>query len=129
MRFSVREDIVAGFKSFLMRGNLIDLAVAFILGASFNTVVTAFTKIIMDLLGLAGGQPNFDAVAIGPIAVGPFITAVVSFVMLAAILYFALVHPVEMAKRHMDAKKADEPPAPTPEELLTEIRDLLAKKH
>jgi len=123
------EDIVAGFKSFLMRGNLIDLAVAFILGASFNTVVTAFTTIIMDLIGMAGGQPNFDAVTIGPIAVGPFITGVVSFVILAAILYFALVRPVEAIKARMDANKADEPAAPTSEELLTEIRDLLAKRN
>ena len=112
-----------GFKDFLMRGNLIDLAVAFILGASFNAVVTAFSKLIMSIISLLGGQPNFDNVTIGPIAVGPFITAVVSFVMLAAILYFALVRPMEAIKARV---VSSEPAKPTTEELLTEIRDLLA---
>ncbi|MDR0285905.1 MAG: MscL family protein, partial [Propionibacteriaceae bacterium] len=71
-----------GFRHFLMRGNLIDLAVAFILGASFTAVVTAFTSIIMSLLSRIGGQPNFDAVTVGGIKVGPFITAAISFLVL-----------------------------------------------
>jgi len=118
-----------GFRDFLLRGNLIDLAVAFILGASFNAVVQAFTKIIMSLIGLIGGKPNFDNVAIGPVNIGVFITALVTFVIMAAILYFALVRPLAKLKERLDAKKAadDEPPAPTTEELLTQIRDLLAK--
>ena len=116
-----------GFKAFLLRGNLVDLAVAFILGASFTAVVTAFTQIIMSLIGLIGGQPNFDAVMIGPISVGPFITATVSFLIVAAILYFGLVRPMALIKRRL-GKGDDESAPPTTEELLTEIRDLLASK-
>ncbi|MGC3994318.1 MAG: large conductance mechanosensitive channel protein MscL [Propionicimonas sp.] len=117
-----------GFKEFLMRGNLIDLAVAFILGASFGSVVTAFTKIIMDIIGLIGGNPDFSTVAIGPINVGTFLTALVSFVIMSAILYFGVVRPYETIKRLTEKPKADEPGAPTSEELLAEIRDLLANK-
>lgn len=114
-----------GFKEFLMRGNLIDLAVAFILGASFGAVVTAFTKIVTNVIGLLGAQPNFDAVAIGPINIGQFINALIAFVILAVILYFALVRPIA----RINAKRAaEEPEAPTAEELLTEIRDLLAQR-
>lgn len=117
-----------GFRDFLMRGNLVDLAVAFILGAAFGAVVTAFTKIIMSVIGLLGGQPNFDAVSIGPVNVGPFITALVSFVILATIVYFGLVRPVEALKQRMAKEEAETPAEPTTEELLAEIRDLLAKR-
>jgi large conductance mechanosensitive channel len=116
---------MAGFKDFLMRGNLIDLAIAFILGASFGNVVTTFTKIVLDVLGLIGGNPNFDTVSIGPINVGAFITALVSFAIMAAILYFGVVRPYEAIKR-LGRKPTDDVPAPpSSEELLTEIRDLL----
>lgn len=120
-----------GFRDFLMRGNLIDLAVAFILGASFNAVVTAFTKIIMDLVGLIGGQPDFNSLTIGPINVGTFVTALVSFIIMAAVLYFALVRPMAAIQKRLTARHAPaatEPAAPTTEELLTQIRDLLAKQ-
>jgi len=119
-----------GFRDFLMRGNLVDLAVAFILGAAFNAVVKAFSDIIMSLIGLIGGKPDFNNLAIGPVNIGTFITALVSFVIMAAIVYFGLVRPMTALKARMDAKNAkpDEPPAPTTEELLAQIRDLLAAK-
>lgn len=113
-----------GFKEFLLRGNLIDLAIAFILGASFGQVVTAFTQIIMDLIGLIGGNPDFSSVAIGGVNVGVFITAFVSFVIMAAVLYFGVVKPYESLKA-LGEKTETEAGAPTSEELLTEIRDLL----
>lgn len=115
-----------GFKDFLMRGNLIDLAIAFILGASFGNVVTAFTQIIMDILGLIGGNPDFSSVNIGGVNVGVFITAVVSFVIMAAVLYFGVVKPYESIKAYTAKTEAEpEAGAPTSEDLLTEIRDLL----
>ena len=82
-----------GFKDFLMRGNLVDLAVAVIIATSFGAVVSTFTQIIMDVIGKMGGNPNFDTVAIGGVNVGKFITAVVSFVILAAIVYFGVIKP------------------------------------
>lgn len=115
---------MAGFKDFLMRGNLIDLVIAFILGASFGDVVKAFTRIILDIIGLIGGNPNFDTVTIGQINVGVFITAVVSFVILSAVLYFGVVRPYEAIKARTSPAEAVVG-APTTEELLGEIRDLL----
>lgn len=114
-----------GFKDFLLRGNLIELAVAFIMGGAFATVVTTFTKIILDLLGKIGGQPNFDNLTmLGGVNIGKFITALVSFVIIAATVYFFIVKPYEAARERF--KKSDEEVAPaSSEELLTEIRDLL----
>ena len=72
-----------GFKDFLMQGNLIELATAVIMAGAFGKVVEAFTKIIMDLIAkVAGGEPNFDAVAVGGVNVGVFITALISFIMI-----------------------------------------------
>lgn len=117
-----------GFKDFLMRGNLVDLAVAFVIGGAFATVVTAFTKIVIEMLAILGGAPNFDKWAPGGLtSVGPFLTALVAFVIIAAVIYFGVVKPYELVQAR--TKKAEEAPAaaPTSEELLAEIRDLLKK--
>jgi len=116
-----------GFKDFLFRGNLIELAVAFIIGGAFATVVQGFTKIIIELLAKVGGAPNFDAWAPGGLtSVGPFLTALVSFVILAAVVYFGLVKPYEVFSARLKKPVADAPVVPTTEDLLIEIRDLLA---
>ena len=114
-----------GFKEFLMRGNVLDLAVAVIIGAAFGKVVEAFAQIIMDIIGLFGGQPDFSQVTAGPINVGVFITAVVSFVIVAAIVYFFVIVPVNRLQQ-LGKKSVDEVvEAPTTDQLLVEIRDLL----
>ena len=115
-----------GFKNFLLRGNLIELAVAFIMAAAFGAVVTSFTQVIMDIIGKLGAQPDFSAVAIAGVNVGRFITAVVAFAIMSAVVYFGIVKPYEMFKK-LGAKESapDEAGAPTSEELLAEIRDLL----
>ena len=114
-----------GFKDFLFRGNLIELAVAFIIGGAFATVVQGFTKIIIEILTKTIGNVSFDKWA--P-TVGPFLTALVSFVILAAVVYFALVKPYEAVSARLKKPTADAPVVPTTEDLLIEIRDLLAKK-
>lgn len=115
-----------GFKEFLMRGNLMDLAIAVIIGGAFGAVVTTFTQVIMDAIGLIGGNPDFSSVQLGPILVGPFINAVVSFVIVAAIVYFAIIKPLEaMQNLRRKEEAAEEPAGPSTEELLVEIRDLL----
>jgi large conductance mechanosensitive channel len=115
-----------GFKDFLLRGNLIDLAVAFIMAAAFGAVVTSFTQLIMDIIGKLGAQPDFSAVAIAGVNVGTFITAAVAFLIMSAVVYFGIVKPYEMFKK-LGAKEPapDEAGEPTSEELLSEIRDLL----
>ena len=116
-----------GFKDFIMRVNLIELAVAFIMGAAFNSVVQSFTNIVLSLISLVlGGPPNFDDWQPGGIPFGPFVTQLVGFVLVAAVVYFALVLPVNKLREHMDTTKEEEASAATEAELLTEIRDLLA---
>ena len=115
-----------GFKDFIMRGNLIELAVAFIVGAAFATLVTGFTNVIIELLAKAGGAPNFDEFQPGGLTtVGPFLTAVVAFLIIAAVVYFFIVTPYEAAKRRY-AKVEEDAAPPEDVQLLKEIRDLLA---
>lgn len=113
-----------GFKEFLMRGNLVELAVAFIMGTAFAAVVESFTKIVMDVLGKFGGNPDFSTVTVGGVNVGVFLTALVSFLLMASVVYFGIVAPYNRA-RALFAGKDEAPAAPTSEELLAEIRDLL----
>jgi large conductance mechanosensitive channel len=117
-----------GFKDFIMRGNLIELAVAFIIGAAFAAVVTAFTKVVVELLAKAGGAPNFDDWKPGGlVSVGPFLTALVAFLIMAFVVYFFIVKPYEMAKARY--AKAEEDAAPDEDiVLLREIRDALTSR-
>lgn len=116
-----------GFKDFLMRGNLIQLAVAFIIGGAFATVVTAFTAMLMDLIGKLFSTPDFSKFAPGGVSVGPFLTALVAFVMVAFVVYFFIVKPYDAYQARLKAG-VEEPAAPSTEDLLTEIRDILAEK-
>ena len=119
--------MVKGFKEFIMRGNLVELAVAFIMATAFATVVTATVAVIMDLIGKAGGTPNFSNYKPGGVHVGLWITAVISFIILAAVVYFVIVVPYNKLR---ERQARGEEPSPPSEEvaLLTEIRDLLARE-
>ncbi|HET9127591.1 MAG TPA: large conductance mechanosensitive channel protein MscL [Propionibacteriaceae bacterium] len=114
-----------GFRAFIMRGNLVELAVAFIMGGAFATVVTTFTAIILALLGKLGGSPDFSNYNPGNVPVGKFLTALIAFLILAFVVYFFVVKPYQALKARF------EKPAPageTVESLLTEIRDELRSK-
>lgn len=113
-----------GFKEFLFRGNLVELAVAFIMGTTFAAVVTAFTGIIMDIIGKLFSIDGFSEAAVGGINLGKFLTALITFVLTAAVLYFVLVVPMNRLKERR-ARGEETVAEPTSEELLTEIRDLL----
>lgn len=80
-----------GFKDFVMRGNLVELAVAFVIGAAFATVVKAFTDVVLSLIGKVGGNPNFNTITPGGVPVGAFLTATVAFLVVAAVVYFFVV--------------------------------------
>jgi len=114
---------MSGFKNFLLRGNLVELAVAFVMAGAFGTVVTAMVAIIMDLIGKLGGTPNFSGYTPNGVHVGAFLTAVIAFVILAAIVYFLIVLPYTKAK--MRYFPAEEAAIPADIVLLTEIRDAL----
>ena len=112
---------MSGFKNFLLRGNLIELAVAFIMGAAFASVVTAFTAVITaNLPGLDG---TFENTKEGD--VGFFLNAFIAFVLLSAVVYFFIVLPYTKAKEKFFPAEA--PGEPADVALLTEIRDLLAQ--
>jgi large conductance mechanosensitive channel len=88
-----------GFKAFLLRGNVVDLAVAVVIGVAFTAVVTALVNdIITPLISAIGGKPNFGAltahVGKGVFAYGLFLNALISFVIIAAVVYFLIVAPI-----------------------------------
>lgn len=117
-----------GFKGFVMRGNLVELAVAFVMAAAFGSVVTAFVRIIMDLIGKVGGITDFSSYMPGGVHVGQLLTSLTTFLILAGVVYFFVVKPYEAAKaRLFPSTPTDEAPD-ADVALLTEIRDLLAKR-
>ena len=111
---------MTGLKNFLLRGNLVELAVAFIMATAFAGVVTALVGVIMDLIGKAGGVPDFSAWRPGGVSIGALLTALLAFLVLATVVYFFVVKPYEVAKRRFAANPEV---GPTELELLAEIRD------
>lgn len=120
------------FRAFIMRGNIVDLAVAVVLGIAFGAVVTALVDgLLMPLIAMVVGEPDFsnlhftinDAV----FAYGAFLTAVVNFVLVAAAIFFFVVKPVQrLNSTGRQEELIEEPPAPSEDVLLLrEIRDLL----
>jgi large conductance mechanosensitive channel len=125
-----------GFKTFLMRGSVVDLAVGVIIGVAFGAIVDSLVKdIITPIIGLIGGQPDFSAICLGTydevkkvcggVAIGNFINALVAFLIKAAALYFIVVLPMS---RLIKPAAAAAPAATKDQELLGEIRDLLRKQ-
>jgi large conductance mechanosensitive channel len=102
-----------GFRKFILRGNVVDLAVGIVIGAGFAAVVTAFVEdLVTPLIGVFGGVPDFSALTFelngSTFKVGHFINAALAFLLIAAIVYYLVVLPVN---RLMDRFKPEEPPA------------------
>ncbi len=94
--------MIKGFRDFIMRGNVIDLAVAVIIGAAFSAIVTSFvTNIITPLIAALVGKPDFSALVLhvngGIITYGTFLNSVISFLLLASVVYFIIVAPMNYA--------------------------------
>ena len=121
--------MLKGFRDFIMRGNVIDLAVAFVMGAAFGTVVNAFaTDFIGGIIGAIGGTPNFGRAGFtvngSKIVYGSVINALIYFIIVAAAVYFFVVLPMQKLNERRGADA--DTPAPSDEAvLLTDIRDLL----
>jgi large conductance mechanosensitive channel len=119
--------MLKGFKQFILRGNVIDMAVGVVIGAAFATVVSAFTKdLLTPLIAALVGKPDFSAIQFtvngSMFALGDFINAAVSFLLVAAAVYFFVVTPVNMLVARM--RKAPAPADPTTKkcpECLSEI--------
>jgi len=124
--------MLRGFRDFIMRGNVVDLAVAVVIGAAFGAVVAAFADdFVGGILGAIGGSTDFGDAGFtvngSKIVYGSTLTALIQFVIVAAAIYFIIVVPMqEIAKRRGATKES---PAPSDETLLlTEIRDLLRQR-
>ena len=125
--------MLKGFKDFIMRGNVVDLAVGVVIGAAFTAVVTAFTNAFLKpLIQLLSGGRGVEAGAFTvrgiPFDWASFINAIITFLLTAAALYFLVVYPLnKFAERRA---RGEEPPPKAPSEevkLLTEIRDALLR--
>lgn len=116
---------MSGFKKFLLQGDLIKLAVAFIMGAAFASVVTATVDVIMDLIGKVGGTPDFSNYEPGGVSLGAWLTAVISFVIMAAVVYFMIVKPYTHAKERFFPEPE---PGETEIDILKQIRDSLSAR-
>ncbi|TWE11741.1 MscL family protein [Rudaeicoccus suwonensis] len=117
-----------GFKKFVMQGNLVELAVAFIMATAFAAVVKALVAVIMDLIGKVGGTPNFSGYTPGGVHVGDFLTALIAFIFMAAVVYFLIVKPYEAAKERFTKEPDADDPTDTELSLLMEIRDELRSR-
>lgn len=114
--------MLKGFKNFIARGNVIDLAVGVIIGAAFAGIVDSLSKdIITPLIGKLGGQPDFSDFKPAGIGIGNFVNAIISFLIKAAGLYFLIVLPFN----RFATKLAPTPVVTPSEKLLTDIRDIL----
>jgi len=122
---------VDDFKAFAMKGNVVDLAVAVVIGAAFGKIVSALVdNIITPLVGMLMGGVNFSGLSFAfkdsVFTYGAFIQATIDFLIVALVLFFIVRAIAKMDKKEEPAD--DAPVAPTETELLTEIRDLMAKK-
>jgi large conductance mechanosensitive channel len=125
--------MVQEFRDFIAKGNMIDIAVGFIMGAAFTALVGALVEnVLMPIVAIPFGEPNFDSVIWtingSQILIGSFITALVMFLLVAVAVFFFIVKPYNAYRAHTAEEAADEPAGPTEVELLTEIRDALASR-
>jgi large conductance mechanosensitive channel len=128
--------VIKGFKDFILRGNVIDLAVAVVIGAAFATIVTAFTDNIIRPLVNSVTPPEAPGLGFSVVSgkestyidIAAVITATVNFLIVAAVVYVAIVLPVNAIKERRARGEEAGPAEPTQVELLMEIRDLLSQR-
>lgn len=111
--------MLKGFRQFILRGNVLDLAVAVVIGAAFGAVVTALVKdLITPLIAAIVGKPDFSAIVFtingSKFLIGDFINAIVSFLLIAAAVYFFVITPVNALMARM--RRGEAPPDPTTKE-------------
>jgi large conductance mechanosensitive channel len=124
--------MIKEFREFIAKGDVIMLAVGFIMGAAFQLVVSSLVEsVIMPIIAIPFGQPNFDALTLeindSVIMWGSFVTVAVSFLLAALAVFVFIVKPYNTWKAGREPA-GEEPAAPTEIELLTEIRDSLARR-
>lgn len=126
--------MVQEFKDFIAKGNMIDIAVGFIMGAAFSAVVGSLVEnVLMPIIAIPFGEPSFHAITWtingSVIMIGSFITAIVSFLLVALAVFVFIVKPFNAYRAHTASDEPQEDAGPTEVELLTEIRDALARRN
>ena len=126
-------NLLNDFKKFIMRGNVIDLAVAVIVGGAFNAVVQSLVKnVVTPIIGAIGGNPDFSKLSFeihnSEFRYGQFLTDLVSFLIVAASVFLMIKVFEALQKIRGTSADADPVPLTVSEELLTEIRNLLASE-
>jgi len=114
--------LVTDFRDFIVRGNLMQTAVAFIMGGAFGKVTEAFTGIFTGLLGLIGGQPDFSSFKPFGVPFGIFVNTIINLIIVGFCLFLVVKAYTKMTERKKEAPTVADPPDII---LLTEIRDLL----
>jgi large conductance mechanosensitive channel len=114
------------FRAFILRGNLVDLAVAVVIGTAFTAVVNAIVKdLITPLIAAVGGEPNFDNLAFtingSRFAYGDFLNAALTFLMVAAVMFFLVIKPVNALMDRMSTEPEVESPTRPCPECLSQI--------
>jgi len=127
------KQFVGDFRKFILRGSVIDLAVAVVFGAAFTAVVQSFANdVLMGFVGALFGKPNFNKVVIhvghGDVSIGRFITALVNFFIIAGAVFLVVKMFETLQKMRGTASEPEPEPLTRGEELLTEIRDLLTER-
>lgn len=125
--------MVKEFRDFVARGNMIDIAVGFIMGAAFTAVVNSLVEnVLSPIVAIPFGEPNFDAIVWSindsDILIGTFLTALVGFLLVALSVFLFIVKPYNTYRSRMEDDAEEDEPGPTEVELLIEIRDSLARR-
>jgi large conductance mechanosensitive channel len=118
--------MLKGFRDFILRGNVVDLAVAVVIGAAFGALVTALTaSFITPLIAAIGGQPDFSELDFtingSRFAYGEFINALIAFLIIAAVVYFAVITPINKATERLQPKQPVDKPLRECPECLSDI--------
>ena len=121
--------MLKGFRDFIMRGNVVDLAVAVIIGAAFTGIVTALVSdIINPLIAATVGQPNLSNITFnvgkGVFKVGDFLDHVISFLIISAVVYFGIVMPLNWVMARIKARNAPPPAAPSTKQCPECLSDI-----
>ncbi|MCD8331708.1 MAG: large conductance mechanosensitive channel protein MscL [Oscillospiraceae bacterium] len=119
---------VGEFKAFIMRGNVLDMAVGIVVGSAFTAIITSIVEnLLTPIIALIMGKADFSSITVGPFGVGAVINAIITFLITAFVVFWIVRVVNKLSKKKEEAPA--EPPAPSAEEvLLTEIRDLLKEK-
>lgn len=114
--------MLKGFRDFILRGNVVDLAVAVVIGAAFGTLVTSVVKnLITPLIAMAGGAPDFSSIHTGPLMWGNLINDILSFLIMAAIVYFCVVVPINRVLAKLKPPEVPKPATRKCPECVSEI--------